>query len=294
MPLTYGLLNLNKPTGVTSRRVVDCVQKLVRPAKVGHAGTLDPLATGVLVVPVGAATRLVEYVHRMPKCYRASFLLGRVSPTEDTDGKVTPLEHPPIPSLESLRTAAGGITGQIMQRPPAYSALKVRGRRAYKLARGGERVELKPRPITVYRLDVEAYEYPQLELSIECSSGTYVRSLGRDLADSLGTGAVMSALIRTAVGDFKHEDSVGPDSLTEGNWSKHLMPPLVAVPSLPRVQLTAEEIVRIRSGLSVWRESGSSGSAEHAAIDSSGRLIAILVPRGGGHLGPKRNFPAED
>jgi tRNA pseudouridine55 synthase len=294
MPRKYGLLNLNKPTGVTSRRVVDCVQKLVRPAKVGHAGTLDPLATGVLVVPVGAATRLVEYVHRMPKHYRATFLLGRESPTEDTDGEVTQLENPPIPSLESLRTAAGELTGQIMQRPPAYSALKVRGRRAYKMARSGEQVELKPRPVTIYRLEVEAYDYPQLELSIECSSGTYVRSLGRDLADSLGTAVVMSGLVRTAVGNFTLEDSVDPDSLSDGNWREYLIPPLAAVPSLRRVQLTAEEIKRIRTGLSIRPESGSGDLTEQAGIDSSGRLIAILVPRGDGHLGPKRNFPPED
>jgi len=294
MPRKCGILNLNKPTGVTSRQVVDRVQKLVRPAKVGHAGTLDPLATGVLVVPVGAATRLVEHVHRMPKHYRAIFLLGRTSPTEDTDGEVTRLEHPPIPSLESLRTAAGSLTGPIMQRPPAYSALKVRGRRAYQMARGGEHVELKPRPVTIHRMQVEAYDYPRLELSIECSSGTYVRSLGRDLADSLGTGAVMSGLIRTAVGDFSLHDSLDPDSLSDVNWRERLVPPLAAVQSLPRLQLTAEEIEQIQNGVSIRREGGSGGSTEHAAIDSSGRLVAILVPRGAGLLGPKRNFPPED
>ena len=291
MTRKYGILSLNKPTGVTSRRVVDRVQKLLKPAKVGHAGTLDPLATGVLLVPVGAATRLVEYLHQMPKHYRATFLLGRTSPTEDTDGEVTLLDDPPIPSLESLLTAAGRLTGQIMQRPPAYSALKVGGRRAYKMARGGEPVELKPRPVTIHRMELEAYDYPQLKLSIECSSGTYVRSLGRDLANSLGTGAAMSALVRTAVGDFTLEDSVAPDDLDEGNWTKHLMPALSAVPSLRRLQLTAEEIRLTQNGVCISSESGSDAETEHAAIDSSGRLVAILVARGAGRLGPKRNFP---
>ena len=290
----YGLLNLNKPSGVTSRQVVNRVQKLVRPAKVGHAGTLDPLATGVLVVPVGAATRLVEYVHQMPKHYRATFLLGRESPTEDVDGEVTRLDHPPVPSADSLAAAARDLTGQIMQRPPAYSAIKVKGRRAYKLARGGERVELKPRPVTIFRLEIEAYDYPQLNLSIECSSGTYVRSLGRDLAQSLGTAAVMSGLVRTAVGCFTLEKSVDPNGLSDDNWSRHLMPSLTAVESLPRVKLRDEEIKLIRTGLAIGCESGSGTLTDCAAIDESGRLIAILRPRGEGLLGPKRNFPPDD
>ena len=294
MSRKYGLLNLNKPSGVTSRQVVNRVQKLVRPAKVGHAGTLDPLATGVLVVPVGAATRLVEYVQQMPKRYRASFLLGRESPTEDIDGEVTRLEHPPVPSSESLAAAALALTGQIMQRPPAYSALKVKGRRAYEMARGGEKVELKPRPVTIYGLEVEAYDYPRLNLSIECSSGTYVRSLGRDLAVSLGTAAVMSGLVRTAIGGFTLEDSVDPDALADDNWSRHLLPPLTAVQSLPRMELTDEEIELVRTGLAIRRDSGSDALTDHAAIDASGRLIAILTPRGKGLLGPKRNFPPDD
>ncbi len=294
MSRKYGLLNLNKPSGVTSRRVVNCVQRLVRPAKVGHAGTLDPLATGVLVVPIGPATRLVEYVHQMSKQYRASFLLGRESPTEDIDGEVTPLEHPSIPSPESLSAAARELTGQIMQRPPAYSAIKVKGRRAYQMARGGEKVELKPRPVTIFRLEIEAYDYPQLDLSIECSSGTYVRSLGRDLAESLGTAAVMSALVRTAVGVFTLEDSVDPDGLSGENWSRHLLPSLRAVESLPRVEPTDEESKLIRNGLAIPCQAGLDGPTEHAAIDAAGRLIAILTPRGTGLLGPKRNFPPDE
>src|SRR5262249_25516907 len=123
----FGMININKPPGVTSRRMVDLVERLVRPAKAGHAGTLDPLATGVLVVCVGAATRLIEYVQRMPKRYRAKFLLGRSSPTEDVDGDVTLLNNPTEPSLAALTAAAQALTGPILQRPPNYSALKVAG-----------------------------------------------------------------------------------------------------------------------------------------------------------------------
>ncbi len=156
MSTVSGLLNINKPGGMTSRDAVDLVQRLARPAKVGHAGTLDPLATGVLVLCVGAATRLIEYVQRMPKRYTGTFLLGRHSPTEDCDGEVTMLVDPPIPTLGQVEAAVKQFVGRLMQRPPAYSALKVAGRRAYDLARRGEDVQLQPRPIEVHSLAVAA------------------------------------------------------------------------------------------------------------------------------------------
>jgi len=287
----HGLLNLNKPAGITSRRVVDQVQRLDRRTKFGHAGTLDPLASGVLVVCAGAATRLIEYVQRMPKRYTGTFLLGRQSPTEDTQGDVTVLKEPPVPSIGQIAAAAKALTGTIPQRPPAYSALKVSGRRAYKLAREGRPVDLVPRPVVVHRLDVAAYDYPELRLDIECGSGTYVRSLGRDLAESLGTAAVMSALVRTAIGAFRIEEAVDPHGLTRENWTGHLLPPLRAVEFLPRIELTAREIARIRAGQTIAREAPPADSREIAALDPAGRLAAILVPRGPGLVGPIRNLP---
>ena len=188
----FGLLNINKPSGITSRRVVDRVARLVKPLKAGHAGTLDPLASGVLVVCVGQATRLIEYVQRMPKRYRATFLLGRSSPTEDVEGEVSELAGAPEPSRAQIEQAAQGMLGQLAQRPPAFSAIKVAGRRSYDLARAGQAVELEPRTITVYGIDLIAYRYPELELDIRCGSGTYVRTLGRELAERLGSCAVMS------------------------------------------------------------------------------------------------------
>ena len=289
-----GLLNLNKPAGITSRRAVDGLQRLVRPTKVGHAGTLDPLATGVLVLCVGAATRLIEYVQQMPKRYSGRFLLGRESPTEDVEGEVSELDSPPLPSLQQIVSAAGKLTGRVQQRPPAYSALKVAGRRAYDLARKGKHVELEPRWITVHRLEVAAYDYPELELDIECGSGTYVRSLGRDLAASLGTAAVMSGLVRTAIGRFKIEEAIRPEEITAASWTKHLLPPLCAVESLPRVELSVEETARIRSGRTIERRHLPVGPEEFAGIDTAGRLVAILVPRGPALLGPKRVLPPED
>ncbi len=286
-----GLLNLNKPVGMTSRQVVNRIQRLVRPAKAGHAGTLDPLAGGVLVVCVGAATRLIEYIQRMPKGYTGTFLLGRHSPTEDIEGDVAELDNPPVPTRDQLAATARSLVGRIEQRPPAFSALKVDGRRAYKLARSGKPVELKPRPVTVHRIEVEVYEYPELTLRIECGSGTYIRSLGRDLAESLGTAAVMSALVRTSIGSFRIEDATDPGHVTKANWTDHLLPPLRAVESLPRVELSPEEIRQISRGMAISREMPAAGAEEIAAVNPTGQLVAILTPRGRGLMGPKRNLP---
>jgi len=290
----HGLLNLNKPGGMTSRQAVDRIQRLVHPAKVGHAGTLDPLATGVLVVCVGAATRLIEYVQRMPKSYTGTFLLGRRSPTEDVEGDVTELENPPVPTHQQIVAAGGALVGRIQQRPPAYSALKVDGRRAYKLARAGEHVELKPRPVTIHKIEVKAYNYPELTLEIDCGSGTYIRSLGRDLAESLGTAAVMSALTRTAIGRFHLEQSIDPNEVTQANWADDLQPSVRAVERLPRMELSSDEIEQIRHGRTIRRATPTPDAREFAAVDQSGRLVAILVERGQGLLGPLRNLPLEE
>ncbi len=293
--LLSGVINLNKPSGITSRQAVDVVKRLVRPAKTGHAGTLDPLASGVLVVCVGAATRLIEYVQRMPKRYTGTFLLGRSSPTEDIEGEVTELASPPQPSLAELVAAAERLTGEILQRPPAFSALKVAGRRAYDLARAGREVELQPRPITIHRLEVQRYEYPELVLSIECSSGTYVRSLGRDLAESLGTSAVMSALVRTAIGNFRLEDACRPDELTRESLSQWLLPEARAVESLPRIELSEEESKRIANGLAIEGAAPELAAlpvgAEMAAFGPQGKLIGIIAKRPDGSLRAVRNLP---
>jgi len=289
----FGLLNVDKPKGVTSRDVVNRVQRVLRGEKVGHAGTLDPLATGVLVVCVGAATRLVEYVQRMRKQYSATFLLGRTSDTEDVEGNVVDLTEPPCPRRAEIEAALPKFVGDIEQRPPAYSALKVGGRRAYDLARKGQQVELLPRKITVYDMTVSDYEYPELKLQITCGSGTYVRSLGRDLAEALDTGAVMSALERTAIGGFRVDDAVDPAALSSQNVAEFLLAPRAAVSELPAVELTQDEGHRIGNGQSIdnrWQLQ----CPEIAALDESGQLVALLTQRGPELLRPVRNFPAAD
>ncbi len=289
-----GILNLNKPRDVTSRRVVDCVQRLCRPAKAGHAGTLDPLASGVLVVCVGAATRLIQYVQQMPKRYTATFLLGRESPTDDIEGEVTEWPGSPVPEDAAVHDAVETFVGQIEQRPPVYSAVKVRGRRAYELARRGQPVELKPRPVTIYSIDVGEYAYPRLTLDVACGSGTYIRALGRDLAEQLGTKAVMSALRRTAIGEFRVDEALDPEQLGPDNWDDQLQAPLAAVAGLPQVTLRAEQVAAVRHGRQVELAAPAVGAAELAGVDPAGRLVAILAPRDAGRpavYGPSRVLP---
>ncbi|HQU45047.1 MAG: tRNA pseudouridine(55) synthase TruB [Planctomycetia bacterium 21-64-5] len=288
----FGIVNLHKPPGMTSREAVDCVKRLVRPAKTGHAGTLDPLATGVLVVCVGPATRLIEYVQAMPKRYRAVFLLGRESDTEDIEGQVRSIADARQPTEAEIRAAAARLVGVIEQRPPAYSALKVQGRRAYDLARAGKAVVLAPRPVVVHRLEVVAYDYPELRLDIECGSGTYVRSLGRDLAQSVGTAAVMSELVRTAIGCFTLADAKLPEQLLRDQPADWLQSPLRALSALPRIILSAGQIERLGHGQTIHGQTPSEG--EMAAVDEHEELVAIVSAQSDGTLRPVQNFAVGD
>ena len=285
----FGLLNINKPPGVTSRDVVNQVQRLVRPTKVGHTGTLDPLATGVLVLCLGPATRLISYVQAMPKRYCGTFLLGRSSDTEDVEGEVTELNDAPIVALEQIQSALPGFIGQIDQRPPAYSALKVKGKRAYELARAGKAPELEPRPVTIHNLQIVRFNYPELVLDITCGSGTYVRSLGRDIAAKLGTAAVMSALDRTAVGGFVTEDALSLEDLASASLVNHLLDPILALADMPRISLSRAQTETIQRGQFIEIE-GETCGPEIAAVDQSQRLVAILVPRGKTCWGAAKNF----
>jgi tRNA pseudouridine55 synthase len=281
----FGFINVSKPTGKTSRQVVDRIVRCAAGVKAGHAGTLDPLASGVLVVAVGPATRLIRYVQQMRKRYEAVFLLGRDSPTEDVEGPVVELADSVIPTREALARAAVELTGVIMQRPPAYSALKVAGRRAYDLARRGETVELEPRPVSIHRLEITHYDYPELRLAIECSAGTYVRTLGRDLAQRAGTLAVMSALVRTAVGVFTLADSTNSDDITQQKLRELVQNPLVAFAEWPRLILDDAEIARIARGQSIRRTIAAAGTqtpaaaettSEALALNAAGSLLAVL------------------
>lgn len=290
--ITNGILTLNKPPGLSSRQAVDLVKRLVRPAKVGHAGTLDPLASGVLVVCIGKATRLIEFVQQMPKRYRATFLLGRTSPTDDIEGEIVELLDPPIPRRAQIESACKQFVGIIEQRPPAFSAIKVAGKRAYDLARGGKAVELAPRPVAVYEIAVLAYEYPRLTLDVRCGAGTYIRSLGRDLAQSLGTGAVMSELVRLAIGAFTIEQPIDPRRLTQSELAAAIQPPQVAVADLPTIVLDEREIGYLAHGRSLEHVHNECQKAHPllVAVDQKQQMVAVLKRGDDGALWPYINF----
>ncbi len=284
----FGLLSVDKPAGVSSRKIVNDLQRLVGPVKVGHAGTLDPLATGVLILCFGRATRLVPYLQQQPKQYEATFLLGRRSESDDIETEVIELADPPLPARREIEAALPRFVGQIQQRPPAFSAVKVGGRRAYKMARRGQHVELATRTVTIHEIAVIAFDYPKLVVAIRCGSGTYVRAVGRDLAAALGTAAVMSELRRTAIGDFRVEDARRSESLPGELSASQLLPAAWAVNHLPSVVVDESEIERLRNGLRIARP-GHGLAGDIAALAGDGRLISILSVDGD-QLRPARNF----
>jgi tRNA pseudouridine55 synthase len=270
-----GLLVLDKPGGITSRDAVDRAQRwFPRGTKLGHTGTLDPLATGVLVLCVGAATRLADLVQAMGKTYRTRVRLGATSDTDDADGTVTPTPGAVAPSEDQVRAAVTQFIGEIQQVPPAYSAMKVTGRRAYAMARRGEEVSLAARPVRVYRIDVLHYEYPALDLEIDCGKGTYIRSIARDLGADLGCGGYVEVLRRTRVGPFRAEDGLSPDADAA---AVKLLPMALAAAELPAVQLDADGLRRIRQGQPVRAEAPPGP----VALFAGDELVAVGEAAGG-------------
>jgi tRNA pseudouridine55 synthase len=226
----------------------------------------------------------------MPKRYRATFLLGRTSTTEDIEGQITMLPASPAPSREEIERAAASLTGDIEQRPPAFSALKVSGRRSYSLARAGEAVELAPRVVHIERIEIVRYEYPELCLDVACGSGTYIRSLGRDLAERVGSGAVMSDLVRTAIGLFTIDAAIDVRLLTSENIAAHLLPANWALRGLMSEQVvSAAEVARLANGLPIPLVDPPSDLC--AAVDGAGRLVAILGRRTGNEFAPIKYLP---
>lgn len=286
-----GLLNVHKPAGITSRDVVDQVQRLVRPLKVGHAGTLDPLASGVLVLGVGKATRLMKFVQRMPKLYHGTFLLGCESDTEDVLGAMRQVPVEVVPSLAAIQAQLPQFIGQIQQRPPAYSAVKVKGQRAYALARKGKEVLLEPRAVQVYDIQIVHYEFPKLELTVSCGSGTYIRSLGRDLANGLGTVAVMESLVRSSIGSFALADAVTVDSSSLVEIQQQLLPVSRAVEGLPSIVLDEQSLGKVENGQPIPLPS-SCRADEVALCDEEGNLLAILIDSGADLWRPSPNLIA--
>jgi len=286
-----GVLVLCKPRGWSSRDAVNRVQRLVRPVKVGHAGTLDPLAEGVLVACLGSATRLIEQVQRQPKRYVAQFELGVRSASDDCETELVPVPDSPRPVLADLVAACRASLGEIVQRPPTYSAVKIGGRRAYRLARAGVDFQPSPRRVRIDELAVEAYDYPRLRLAICCGSGAYVRSLGRDLAQAVGTSAVMVGLTRIAIGPFRIEEAVDCRALTPEVLAERILPPAAAIGDLPRRTVDAAELALLRCGRPLADPPGEPvGATLWAAVTAAGDLAALLERREDGRWIPSRNF----
>lgn len=283
-----GVIPVDKPVGVSSRRVVDAVARALGMKAVGHAGTLDPLASGVVVVCVGHATRLVDFVHALPKHYAASFLLGRSSPSDDLETDVTLEAEPLRPSAAAVADALVAFRGDILQRPCDYSAVHVDGKRAYRLARKGRPLDLAAKPVRIDRLEVTSYDWPRLGLDIECSSGTFVRAIGRDLAAALGTTAVMESLVRTAVGPLSLATATAMEALTPAATPAALLPPAAAVAHLPQMRLGGAELDHaVRGGLV---ECGLSPAPAIAACDETDDLVGILQRHETGRYRLRPNF----
>jgi tRNA pseudouridine55 synthase len=287
-----GLLNLNKPAGVTSRAVVDRVVGLVPRSKVGHAGTLDPLATGVLVIAVGPATRLIDFIQRMQKTYRTVIRLGARSDTLDANGRVTEVASPYRPQEAEVREVLAGQVGSIAQRPPEYSALKVRGERAYDLARAGKAVDLASRVVSIRRIDLLEYEWPRLELEIDCGGGTYIRAVARDVGEALGCGGIIEVLTRTRIGPFLLSQALDPEILSAATIRGKLQPALDAVATLPRVTLSAAQLEDVIQGRALVRGGQTSDvvpPGEVALVGPDGRLAAVAEHvAGSGRILPRR------
>lgn len=286
MPMTsslHGLLVVDKPTGITSRDAVDRAQPWFgRRVKLGHTGTLDPLATGVLVLTVGQATRLSEYVQRMRKTYRTRIRFGGTSSSDDADGTIVLREGAVPPERAAVERALLEFIGDLTQLPPAFSALRLAGKRAWELARRGVEVSLPPRQVTVYAIQILNYEYPLLELEVVCGKGTYIRSLARDLGEVLGCGGYVTDLHRARVGPFVacHALSLDADRPTA---LARLLPMSAALADLPRVTIPFAAAQRFCSGMRLaWDSVGVvapelADCSEAAIFTTEGQFLAVAT-----------------
>lgn len=294
-----GILVVDKPIGPTSHDIVGLVRRLAATRRVGHGGTLDPFASGVLPLFLGRATRLVEFHLADRKAYRATVCFGASSTTDDLEGEMTPAEGqaPTRAAVEGVRPT---LTGLIRQRPPAYSAIKVGGRRAYAMARAGESVELAEREVTVFSIDIVAWddrdpERPVMEIDVTCSAGTYIRALARDLGERAGSAAYLGALRRTAAGSFTHGDAIaledvraaaadGPDGL------RPLLRPIDdGLDRFPEIPLAGDEVAAVSRGQFVRPAAAFPVGAERYRLRApDGTLAAIATDAGAGRLAPDK------
>lgn len=265
-----GLLLVDKPPGVTSHDVVDSVRLTLATKKVGHAGTLDPMATGLLLIGVGRATRLLRFLGDLEKTYEGTLRLGVETDTLDADGDVIREASVDV-TKEQVADAMRSLVGESFQRPPAYSAVKVGGRKLYEAARAGEHLEAEPRAIRVDAFDLLSFDLPDVTFLVICSGGTYVRVLAADVGGAVSTGAHLTALRRTAIGPYRAEDAVVPEAVHEP------LPIEAAVGHLPRLDLEADEAEAASHG----RPLGPADiGGPYGVFGPDGRLIGVYEDDG--------------
>jgi tRNA pseudouridine55 synthase len=298
--MTSGILVVDKPLGATSFDIVRRIRRATGEKRVGHAGTLDPAATGVLLVLLGQATRITEYLMDMPKTYRGAVRLGVTTTTYDSEGEVTREADPGDVTETALRNALTHFIGEIEQVPPAHSAVKIDGERAYHRARRGEEVAMKARPATIYRIDLLRYEPPVAEIEVECARGTYIRSLAHDLGEKLGCGAHLASLVRTRVGPFSIDSAADEAVLIEAfeanTWRDLLQPMDCGLVAFPAITIEIEDEKDLRHGQAVdlGDEHRPAGATEARAYAEDGSLIGII--RYDAELAmwrPRKVFPSE-
>lgn len=275
-----GILVVDKPVGMTSHDVVQIIRTGTGIRRAGHTGTLDPRASGVLVVLIGPAVRLSEYVSASDKRYQAIIRLGSSTDTYDGEGRFTQKNTEPVNvTEEQFETTLKSFIGEIEQTPPAYSAVKVNGRRAYDMARQGEEVELEPRKIQVYHLEILEWAPPEVVIDAHCSSGTYVRSLANDVGNALGCGAYLVGLRRTKSGRFSLRDAIPlrklQEAFTAGNWYQYLIPAAEALADWEGLELSPDQVDEVRHGHRIPAAPGTT-TAMVRGVSSAGELVALL------------------
>jgi tRNA pseudouridine55 synthase len=278
-----GVLVVDKPAGPTSHDVVDDVRRALSTRRVGHTGTLDPFATGVLPVCVGRATRLARFLAEGVKEYAATVRLGFATSTDDLTGEPLSPPRPVEATAEGLAAALSGLVGRLDQVPPAFSARRVGGRRLYELARRGEASARQATPVTVHALELVAHRGDTVEIVVRCSPGTYVRAIARDLGERLGTGAHLAGLRRTRSGAFSLAQAVPGHDLSGA--ADHLIPLSALLPDWPAVRVAEEGRRLVVHGRELVRESVVEGFPEAPTgrvrvVDASGELLALAQPRG--------------
>ena len=289
----FGLLNVYKPPGMTSFDVVHRARRAAgKGVKTGHAGTLDPLAEGVLVICLGPATRLVGMIQDGPKEYVVVAELGATSTTDDREGGVTPTAGATAPDADAVSAAAEQFVGTIQQTPPAFSAVKIAGQPAYKLARKGQAPEITPRPVTIRAIEVLAYGWPTLRLRVACGSGTYIRSLVRDLGEALGVGGYCLEILRTRVGPFTADNACRIDDIVASDRLEGLLlDPLAAVPEELRITVDEKAVRGFTYGQAAAADLPPGGPDLLAAVGPDGKLAALVRPdRRKGLLRPSKVF----